>query len=179
MSLFVAFSVTLLLITFILYHVFNRAGSEQMSIGRMTQADMVMNDMVFIQTREGKVEWKIRAETAELFEKRKEVLISNASVEFESRDDFKIKFQAKSGIINTENYDFRIENDQENIEVNLDHDYKILTKEIEWDNEQHKIQSNVGVKIVTPQFIAKGDRFSLDTTKEELTLFQDVNVTLQ
>lgn len=179
MSLFVASSVTLLLLTFILYHVFNRVDSKPSSFGRMTEADMAMNDLLFIQTREGKVEWKIRAETAELFEKQKELRISNISVELKNRDDFKIRFQAKSGKINTETYDFQIENGQENIEVNLEYDYKILTKEIEWDNEQHKIQSKAGVKIVTPEFIARGKHFSIDTTREELTLLQDVYVTLQ
>lgn len=158
-------------------HIDNRE-SMYVSAQSLTRADIAIEDLSFIQTHMGEVEWKIQAKSAELFDKDKKTMIADAKVMLKTPQGLEIYFRGDQGIINTESHDFKIQNQRDDMKVRINNKYTILTRKLEWDNEQKEISSDRRVRILGPQFTIEGVGLSVKTTNQEMKIVRDVHATL-
>jgi LPS export ABC transporter protein LptC len=142
-------------------------------------ADITVKDLTFIQTRMGEMEWKILAESAEFFDEDKMAMISDANVFLKLTQGLEVQFSGDRGVINTEQQDFQIHNQQDDINVKLNNGYTILTRKLEWNNKRREISSDKKVRMLGPQFTIEGTGLLVKTLTQEMKIIQNVHATLQ
>ena len=103
--------------------------------------------MTFIQTRRGEVEWEIHAKSAELFDDSKQTVVSDVRVFLKTEQGNEIRFHGDRGLIDIEQYDFTIENREDDMKVEIDNDYTILTRKLEWSNMKREMIADQPVRI--------------------------------
>ncbi|MFQ5949470.1 MAG: LPS export ABC transporter periplasmic protein LptC [Nitrospiria bacterium] len=171
--------VSLFVLAFLLTkHVKNQENSP-MAVRPVTRADIGMKDLAFVQTRNGQIEWEIRAKSAQMFGQEHQVAITDAHIMLKTPQGWDIRFEGDEGTINTVSYDFKIENQREDIKVELSNGYTILTRVLEWQNQQREIRSDEPIKVLNPRFMIEGVGLLLNTLNQEFAILRDVHVTLQ
>ena len=143
------------------------------------RADIVVRDLAFIPTSAGEVEWRILAETAEIYESEDRAEFKNAKVRFKTQKGMNISFEGDKGTIDTSTYDFTIQNSEDDITVEINHQYIVRTKGLSWKNNEKKIYSNTSVRVNSPQWSIAGNRLQIDTIKEEILVAGDVQAVIQ
>ena len=144
----------------------------------LTRADIAIEDLTFIQTRMGEMEWKIQAKSAEFFSDDEKITIIDADVFLKLPQGLEIHFRGDQGTINTEQHDFQMHNQQEDMKVEINNGYTILIRKLEWNNNRREISSDRRVRIFGPQFTIEGIGLLVRTSTQEMTIVQNVHATL-
>jgi LPS export ABC transporter protein LptC len=142
----------------------------------VSPADIALTDLTVYQTRKGSVEWKIHAQSAEWFERENRVDITRARAEMNSVSGRTVRFAGERGAIDTQTYDFTLDNAGEDLQVDVGDGYTLQTKSLEWTNRDREIRSDQPVRIIGPDFSADGDGFRFDAGGERLTVRGGVDV---
>jgi LPS export ABC transporter protein LptC len=144
----------------------------------ITTADIGIRDLSFIQTRSGEVEWNITARSAELFESEHRTILEDAHVVLHTPEDLQITFEGDQGIFDTDSHDFKIEDEDGEIKLEITNGYTILTKELEWRDRDRVIRTSQPVKISGPWFVIDGVGLTIETLSQEFIINEGVHVTL-
>ena len=145
----------------------------------ITNADIGIQDLSFIQTRSGEIEWEISARSAELFESEHRAALENARVVLRTPDGLAVSIEGDRGMINTDNHDFKMEGQDNAIRLEITNGYTILTKELEWKDREHLIRSSHPVRILGPWFVIDGVGLIIDTLSQEFKISEGVHVTFK
>jgi len=118
-------------------------------------------------TRNGRVQWELEADAAQVIGESKEVLLQSPDVIFFSDDGQKINLTAAQGTLNTKNNNLVMDG-----AVHLfNRDYDMHTEKLIYLHDKQLLKSNTAVKILsnTVQLQANAMTYNIDTEQARFT----------
>ena len=138
------------------------------------KADIEMSDFRFISTKDGRVEWEIRAKSAEMFEQKHQALLNDVDVKFNDNNGMDMALQGEKGILDTVSKDFQVDNEKEPIRVLMDQEYHLYTSTLEWVNKTRQIQSAAPIQLEGPNLNIRGTGLRVNLASQEIQVLHDV-----
>lgn len=135
------------------------------------EADTTIDNFSFFQTKDGKVEFEIKALRAELFEGEGKVLLKDPKITINRGDGMRVHLAGDNGSLDTVSKDFQINKGDKDIKVSLGDDLTVVTSSLRWINDKKEIVSDSPVEIKKGGMVIRGGRFvtNLDTQQFEVT----------
>lgn len=99
-------------------------------------------------TKEGKIQWELDADSAQLEAENGRMLLTGPKVDFTTRDGGKVHLTARKGVLDTRSNDMaasgkvRVRNDQ----------YELETESLKYQHAARRMHSQTPVRIVGPAF---------------------------
>jgi len=138
------------------------------------KADVEMTDFRFFSTRNGRVEWEIRAKSAEMFERKHQALLDDVHVTFLNDNGMGMALQGEKGVLDTDSKDFQIANQSDPIHVLMNQDYHLYTSTLDWINKTREIQSAAPIQIEGPNGNIHGTGLRVNLALQETQVLHDV-----
>jgi len=145
----------------------------------ISKADIEMEGFTFKQIRNGAVEWYIKAERAELFEDRKEVLLKDTQATLQTAEGLQVSFSGDQGLINTATHDFEIKKNDGDLDVSMNNGFTIRTPSLSWKDQAREIVSLEPVQITAPRLRIRGNQLVVKLENQQFTVNGDVHVTTE
>jgi LPS export ABC transporter protein LptC len=120
------------------------------SVTIQNDASIIIDNIQQSSIRDGKKEWSLKADRAQLFKAKNQALLTDLSVTFFMENKSDIYLTAQNGILNTKTKDIQIYG---NVIIHND-EAKLLTEKLNYDHKRRILTSNEPVKIT-------GDTFQL------------------
>ena len=177
--LFILTGITVLILTVLLNQNFKQHDTTYFIVTPITKADIGIQGLSFTQTRMGEMEWEIKAKSAEMFELEHLAAFTDVHVLLRTPQGLEISFDGDRGTINTDNHDFKVENEKSEIKVQMNNGYTALTRALVWRDKEREIDSNQPVRIFGPRLTINGVGMLIKTSSQEFTITKDVHVLLQ
>lgn len=149
------------------------------SKGLIGKADIEMDRFSLKQIRDGLVEWDIKADRAELFEERQEVSLSAIQATLQTAEGLRVSFSGDEGILNTGTHDFKIKENEGDLNLSMNNGYTIQAPTLVWKDQQREIVSDQPVRIIGQGLRIQGDQLVVKLENQELTVNGDVHVTTE
>lgn len=138
--------------------------------------DAGIEGFVYRQTEEGRVQWEVEAQKAEIHESEQHVLLKQVHVRLFGNEGQDMQLEAEEGTINTANGDFDLRNQDELIAIELVNGYTILTPHVHWVDAEQTISTDRPVTIHGPGLIITGSGLNAELQTETLGVLDDVYV---
>lgn len=104
-------------------------------------------------TREGKMEWELDAESAQLEPDTGKMLLNSPTIEFYMQDGQKVYLCAKLGVLDTRSNDMQV---QGNVQLQNDR-YTLSTEALAYDHDDRTLTSNTPIFIKSRAFDLRAD----------------------
>jgi LPS export ABC transporter protein LptC len=140
----------------------------------LMDADIQIRNFAFIQTQEGRNEWEIKAQKAEMFEKRKEAVLERLEVRFTSPEGYGMTFHGQQGRLDTEKRDFEVFSGDQAIEVVFNNGYKLLARSFKWTNQEQMILTTDPIEIQGPGLKIQGQGLEASLASQEIKVLSNV-----
>lgn len=138
------------------------------------KASLTMGKITHSATRDGRVEWRLEAESARLMEGKKRLELESPRVVYFMTDGRQVHMEADRGLLDTEKNDMaafgRVRAQ--------DGRYRLETEELRYDHAQQRITCPVPVRIVRRRSQATGDSMVYDMNRRRMELKGHVEVRL-
>jgi len=145
----------------------------------ISKADIEMAGFTLKQFRNGAVEWDIKADRAELFEDRKEVLLDETQATLQTSEGLKVSFSGDRGLINTATHDFEIKKNDGDLDVSMNNGFTIRTPSMRWKDQEREIVSLEPVQITAQNLRIRGNQLVVKLENQQFTVSGDVHVTTE
>lgn len=139
-------------------------------------ADAGMEGFVYHQTKDGKVQWEVAAQRAEVFEERHEATLVDVQLRLFGQDGEDMMVDADEGLINTETNDFSLRNQETPIVIELANGFTIFTPDLHWIDEKQEIRTSSPVTIQGNGLTITGVGLVGYLESEEFTVLDHVHV---
>lgn len=151
---------------------------SQVSVPVLPQtADAGLQGFSYVQSKDGLVDWKIKAKQAQVFDAdAKAVLNDEVQVTLMGTNGVTMMVTGDDGTINTASKDFVISKRSGNLALVFDSGYTIYTSRITWDNQQHRIWTDEPVRITGPMLEATGQGMDTFLATQEMRIRRNVRV---
>lgn len=126
----------------------NLADDATLKVGRVRQT----------QTKDGKKEWFLDAESVKYANTNKEAVFKNLAVTFYLEDEKEVSIQADKGVLKTQKQDFQVSG---NVVVKNDL-YKLKTENLNYQHKDRFFSTQTPVEVSGAPFNLKADSMSLD-----------------
>lgn len=126
----------------------NLADDATLKVGRVRQT----------QTKDGKKEWFLDAESVKYANTNKEAVFKNLAVTFYLEDEKEVSIQADKGVLKTQKQDFQVSG---NVVVKNDL-YKLKTENLNYQHKDRFFSTKTPVEVSGAPFNLKADSMSLD-----------------
>ena len=140
----------------------------------LMDADIQIRNFAFIQTQEGRDEWEIKAQKAEVFEEQKKAVLEKLEVRFSLPEGFGMTFYGEQGKLDTEKRDFEILSGDRDIEVVFNNGYKLSTRSLKWTNQEQRILITDPVEIQGPGLKIHGQGLEASLASQEFKVLSNV-----
>jgi LPS export ABC transporter protein LptC len=138
------------------------------------KADVKIGQFSFVQTHEGRQEWKLKAEKAEVFEEEQKVHLKEIAVTIQTPQGLELKLDGDEGIIDTFKKDFSLRKKNELMVIQLSNGYTIKTSGLKWFNDQRELITEGAAHISGPQVEIDGKELKVAIENQEVTVSGDV-----
>ncbi len=146
--------------------------------GLQVGMDSYMNDISFLQKKDGKIKWQLKAKRAVFLDDHSPTTDSrqqHSETSFGDKDvklsDLKMTFPEKNLVLISDQGMYDIESRNLMIKGNIKAsapDYDILATTLFWDSSKEEIFSKERVRIVGRNFVVEGDGLTATTDKARL-----------
>ena len=143
------------------------------------QEEVELRGFSFFQTKEGVVQWEVKAKKAEVLLEKDALLLREIKARFLSNDGSVVRLEGDTGKINTKSHDFFIKKEKEFVKVILSNGTMILTKQLNWSNSKNEIFTEGPVQIVGPGFYIKGVGLTVGFPVEEISIRREVQAVMR
>ena len=148
-----------LLGTFALNHKMSKTVSQAPPAPEQSSADLSINNFQHTATQEGKIQWRLEAESAHFFSDNKRVRLKNINVIFfPASAESETRLSANSGILDIQTHDIDI---MGNITIK-NQQYRLQTETLHYSHELHIISTEKPVDIVGPSIQLRADTMKVD-----------------
>jgi len=114
-------------------------------------------------TKDGKVQWEMDADSAQLEEGGTRMILNSPSVVFYMDDGGKVLLTAEKGMLNTRSNNMQVSG---NVQVHNDR-YKLKTESLAYDHENRILKSITPVVISSRQFDLQADQMTYDLDRNQ------------
>ncbi|MBI5064426.1 MAG: LPS export ABC transporter periplasmic protein LptC [Desulfatitalea sp.] len=121
-----------------------------------TDALMTLVNIHQTATKEGKVQWELDADSAQLEAENGRMILTGPRVDFITRDGGKVRLTARKGVLHTRSSDMaargqvRLRNDQ----------YELESESLKYQHKERLLSSQTQVRIIGPAFDLRADRMT-------------------
>jgi len=141
-------------------------------------ADVGISRFSFVQTHDGRPEWALRAEHAEMFEKQQKATLRDVKVTIHSRNGWPLKLEGDEGIIDTAKKDFSLVKKTTLMEIVLENGYVIKTSGLMWTNKSRALATEGYATLSGPHIEVEGAELRWLLDQQELVVSGDVKAVL-
>ncbi len=140
------------------------------------QADAGMEQFTFRQTKDGVVQWEVKAQEASLYEERNQALLKTVQVTLLGQRGKELMVEGEEAHLNTSTKDFVLSNRANDIAVRLDGGYTVYTNHLQWTDGVQELhtQDPVSIEGNGLKITGRGLRGKLD--QEEFQVLENVQV---
>jgi LPS export ABC transporter protein LptC len=138
------------------------------------KADIGISRFSFVQTHEGRPEWALRAEHAEMFEKEQKATMRNVAVTIQTQNGLPLELEGDEGIIDTAKKDFSLRNKSALMEIVLGDGYVVKTSGLKWTNGSRALATDGKATISGPHVEVEGTGLRWYLDKQELVVSGNV-----
>ena len=142
----------------------------------LSQADIGMEPFSFRYSHKGRLVWDIHAERAELFDARHELGLHQLRAILQTQSGLQVRITARRGLLNTENHDFKIEENSEDLLARMSNGYTLQASSLVWTDESRTIVSDRPIQLLGQGISIRGSRLWVDFDNQELNIYGDVHV---
>ena len=139
-------------------------------------ADAGLEGFVYRQTEEGRIQWEVEAQNAQVYESEHHVVLERVQVRLLSENGQTMMLEADQGTLDTANSNFDLRNQEEWIAVELANGYTILTPSIHWEDSEQEIRTNDAVTIHGHGMTITGIGIIAELQMEKFRILDDVRV---
>lgn len=146
--------------------------------GEIEPAAARIQDFTFTQTKGDRVQWRVQADHARLFEKEQEALLETVRITLYGVQGRELVLSGEEGHLNTSTKDFTLANKAQPIDIMTESGYLIRTNHLRWADDRQEIHTDDPVTITGNglQIHGRGLVGKLDV--EEFRVVEDVHVVL-
>ena len=174
------FALSAVLACFLVYLLMTKAASipspTAITPGTINQADAIISQFTFTQTKGEKVQWQVNAKQARLFERDNKAILDNVAVTLFGLQGKEMTVQGDEGTLDTESKNFVLANRSEPLVIYTESGYIIYTNHLAWTDQTREIRTQDPVRIIGHglELTGRGLLGHLDT--EEFEVLEDVHV---
>lgn len=138
-------------------------------------ADVGVEGLNYVQTKEGVAEWKLTASSARFLKNEKTAELDNVKVVFFAKDGRKIYMTSHKGFFNTESRDIQL---QEDVIVSTEDGYVFKSPSVTYLAGKSEILSSQEVQFTGPQFEVKGTGMEVSVQNHTIKIFNNVSASI-
>lgn len=142
------------------------------------QADAGMEQFTFTQTKDGVVQWEVKAKQASLYEEQNHALLKTVEVTLFGVRGRELTVEGDEARLNTSNKNFEIENRERDLVIHLDGGYTIYTNHVQWTDKRQELETQDPVIIEGQGMRITGRGLLGKVEREEFQVLDDVRVDL-
>ncbi len=147
---------------------------EPKSSLQLPKADMVMTNVRFVDTRQGKRNWVVQSRTARLFKDKNRAAFDGVHITFYAKDGREMHLYSNRGELNTDTRDMTAAGD---IRGRSSDGLEFFTSTLRYTYEKREIMTGDPVKIVGSGFETEGIGMTVDVDRETVELLNQVRAT--
>ena len=146
--------------------------------GVFTNADAGIEDFSFVQTRDGKMQWKIQARRARIVDNESKAVLEDLQVTLFGERGILMVLEGDEGVVDTASHNFTLKKREGSIPIHLESGYTIYTNQLQWTDRNQEIFTDEPVTIHGDgiDITGVGLRGTLGT--ETFTITKDVRAVL-
>ena len=150
---------------------------QSVSVAVLPQAaDAGLQEFSFVQSKDGLVDWRIRAKQAQVFDADAKAFLNDVHVTLTGADGVSMTVEGDEGTINTSSKDFVVGKRSGDLALVLQSGYTIYTPRINWVNQEHRLWTDEAVRIKGPRLEITGQGMDVLLTTREMRIRRDVRV---
>jgi len=157
-------------------HMHSNAPPPPLASPILEEADAGMEGFVYRQTKDGRVQWEVAAQKAEVFEAKHEASLKTVQLRLLGHGGEEMMVEADEGMINTQTNDFELNNREERMAIELANGYTIYTPHLRWIDKAQEIRTSNPVTIEGHGLTITGIGFIGYLETEEFTVLDHVRV---
>lgn len=146
--------------------------------GAIDQADAMISNFTFTQTKGTSVQWQVQAQQARLFEQDKRALLRTVAVTLFGQQGKELTVTGEEGTLDTTTKNFMLENRTSPLVVETTSGYIIYTNHLSWTDQTREIHTQDPVRIVGHGLEVRGRGLLGHLDTEEFEVLEDVHVDL-
>jgi len=146
--------------------------------GAIDQADAMISNFTFTQTKGTSVQWQVQAQQARLFEQDKRALLRTVAVTLFGQQGKELTVTGEEGTLDTATKNFMLENRTSPLVVETMSGYIIYTNHLSWTDQTREIHTQDPVRIVGHGLEVRGRGLLGHLDTEEFEVLEDVHVDL-
>lgn len=167
-------------IAFLLYSLVTRTDSGAPPVVAtptpLDAADAGMQQFVFRQTKDGAVQWEVKAQHASLFEERNEAHLSGVQVALLGAKGKELTVEGEEAQLNTATKDFTLSNRSTEIPIRLESGYVVYSNHLHWTDTAQELSTADAVRIEGNGLRITGQGLRGQLDREEFQVLHDVQV---
>lgn len=177
----VVISATVLLILILVggfYWFSHRSGKglRESVIDSAGDADLSMKGIDYVQTKNGRKEWRLIADEAHFLKKTNEAQLKNVKLIYFTKDKKEVTLRGNEGLFNTDTHDVAVWGD---VKVITQEGYVFQTNYVKYMADSKEIQSSEQVSFQGPGFQVNGKGMRVSLNEEKLFLSANVAATVK
>lgn len=142
----------------------------------LDQADAGMQQFVFRQTKDGAVQWEVKAQQASLYEERNEALLKTVQVALLGAKGKELTVDGEEAQLNTATKDFLLANRDREIPIQLESGYTVYSNHLKWTDQKQELSTSDPVRIEGNGLRITGVGLLGQLAREEFQVLDDVQV---
>jgi LPS export ABC transporter protein LptC len=135
-----------------------------------------LREFSFVESNAGDVEWKIRAQQAQVFDADAKAVLSGVRVTMADAKGVQMTVEGDDGTINTTSKDFVLSNRSGELALVFNDGYTIYTTRIEWVNNERRLWTDAPVRITGPSIEVTGQGMDALLATQEMRIRRDARV---
>jgi len=138
-------------------------------------ADLILSQISFVQTRNNLKDWELTAKEAEFHEEDQTAFLKTISVVMESEHGAPLTLTGDRGKIDSGGKTFSVQSGHSPVTVHLSNGYTIQTSSLSWSSEERVIQTDDPVEISGAGVAIRGEGMRIIVDRSEVTLMRNVH----
>ena len=139
-------------------------------------ADAGIQGFKYRQTQSGMTKWEVVAKRAQIFETEHRAQLEDVTIHLFGKEDKQMTVEAEQGTINTKTKNIELHNQKDFLAVRLANGYTIFSKQLQWMESSHQIQSQTPVMIKGQGLTITGTGLVGNIDEEKFQILNDVRV---
>jgi lipopolysaccharide export system protein LptC len=115
--------------------------------GVFKNADAGIEGFSFVQTKDGKMQWKVQARRARIVENESKAVLEDLQVTLFGEEGTQMILEGDEGVVDTESHNFTLKKREGSIPIHLESGYTIYTNQLQWTDQNQEISTDAPVTI--------------------------------
>jgi len=135
-----------------------------------------LREFSFVESKAGDVEWRIRAQQAQVFDADAKAVLSGVHLTMADAKGVQMTVEGDDGTINTASKDFVLSNRSGELALIFKEGYTIYTTQVAWVNAERRLWTDAPVRITGPSMEVTGQGMDALLATQEMRIRRNARV---